>query len=74
MIMTDDQFDWQDFVGSEDAELLVDPNKMNGYERTELIERLYVDYIILKQEKTTKPKIIKNYKIIIDELIKNFAH
>ena len=35
MIMTDDQFDWQDFVGSEDAELLVDPNKMNGYERTE---------------------------------------
>jgi hypothetical protein len=74
MIMANDRFDWQNVLESEDTELLVDPNKMNGYEKTELIEKLYIDYMILKQEKKATPKIIKNYKVIIDELIKNFAH
>ena len=68
--MTNDRFDWQNVLDLEDTELLVDPN----YEKTDLIEKLYIDYMVLKQEKKTSPKIIKNYKIIIDELIKNFAH
>ena len=67
--MTNDRFDWQNVLDLEDTELLVDP-----YEKTDLIEKLYIDYMVLKQEKKTSPKIIKNYKIIIDELIKNFAH
>lgn len=72
--MTNDRFDWQNVLDLEDTELLVDPNTMDGYEKTDLIEKLYIDYMVLKQEKKTSPKIIKNYKLIIDELIKNFAH
>ena len=72
--MSRNKFEWDNLLEHEDAAFLVDPNGMSPDERHELIESLYVDYIKLRATKKTKKSILANYKRIIRELVKNFAH
>ncbi len=74
MIMSRDKFEWDNLLEHEDVAFLVDPNSMSPDERHELIERLYVDYIKLRATKKTDKNILANYKRILRELVKNFAH
>lgn len=74
MIMSRNKFEWNNLLEHEDVAFLVDPNGMSPDERHELIESLYVDYIKLRATKKTKKSILANYKRIIRELVKNFAH
>ena len=74
MIMSRNKFEWNNLLEHEDVAFLVDPNGMSPDERHELIESLYVDYIKLRATKKTKKSILTNYKRIIRELVKNFAH
>ena len=74
MIMSRNKFEWDNLLEHEDVAFLVDPNGMSPDERHELIESLYVDYIKLRATKKTKKSILTNYKRIIRELVKNFAH
>ena len=72
--MSRNKFEWDSLLEHEDVAFLVDPNGMSPDERHELIESLYVDYIKLRATKKTKKSILANYKRIIRELVKNFAH
>ena len=72
--MSRNKFEWDNLLEHEDVAFLVDPNGMSPDERHELIESLYVDYIKLRATKKTKKSILTNYKRIIRELVKNFAH
>ena len=72
--MSRNKFEWDNLLEHEDVAFLVDPNRMSPDERHELIESLYVDYIKLRATKKTKKSILANYKRIIRELVKNFAH
>tara|TARA_R100001015_G_C4635012_1_gene203074 strand:+ start:10185 stop:10403 length:219 start_codon:yes stop_codon:yes gene_type:complete len=72
--MSRDKFEWDNLLEHEDVAFLVDPNSMSPDERHELIERLYVDYIKLRATKKTDKNILANYKRILRELVKNFAH
>ena len=72
--MSSNKFEWETLLEHEDVSFLVDPNSMSPDERHELIESLYVDYIKLRATKKTKKSILANYKRIIRELVKNFAH
>ena len=72
--MSRNKFEWDNLLEHEDVAFLVDPNGMSTDERHELIESLYVDYIKLRATKKTKKSILANYKRIIRELVKNFAH
>jgi len=72
--MSRDKFEWDNLLEHEDVAFLVDPNGMSPDERHELIERLYVDYIKLRATKKTDKNILANYKRILRELVKNFAH
>ena len=74
MIMSRNKFEWDNLLEHEDVAFLVDPNGMSPDERHELIESLYVDYIKIRATKKTKKSILANYKRIIRELVKNFAH
>ena len=74
MIMSRNKFEWDNLLEHEDVAFLVDPNGMSPDERHELIESLYFDYIKLRATKKTKKSILANYKRIIRELVKNFAH
>ena len=72
--MSRNKFEWDNLLEHEDVAFLVDPNGMSPDERHELIESLYADYIKLRATKKTKKSILANYKRIIRELVKNFAH
>ena len=74
MIMSRNKFEWDNLLEHEDVAFLVDPNGMSPDERHELIESLYVDYIKLRATKKTKKSILANYKRILREVVKNFAH
>lgn len=54
--------------------IYLDPTSMSHEERHDLIEGLYLDYMYFLAQKKPPLKILKNYKTILSELIKNFAH
>ena len=71
------KFDWKKIIEevTETKEtVFLDPTKMSSDERHDLIEGLYVDYMYFLAQKKPPLKILKNYKMIISELVKNFAH
>ena len=72
--MSSNKFEWGNLLEHEDISFLVDPNSMSPDERHELIESLYVDYLKLRAMKKTDKGILANYKKILRELVKNFAH
>ncbi len=72
--MSSNKFEWENLLEHEDVSFLVDPNSMSPDERHELIESLYVDYLKLRAMKKTDKSILTNYKKILRELVKNFAH
>ena len=74
MVMSRNKFEWENLLEHEDVSLLVDPNSMSPDERHELIESLYVDYLKLRAMKKIDKGILANYKKILRELVKNFAH
>jgi len=74
MVMSSNKFEWENLLEHEDVSFLVDPNSMSPDERHELIESLYVDYLKLRAMKKTDKGILANYKKILRELVKNFAH
>jgi hypothetical protein len=74
MVMSSNKFEWETLLEHEDVSFLVDPNNMSPDERHELIESLYVDYLKLRAMKKTDKGILANYKKILRELVKNFAH
>tara|TARA_B100000123_G_C25707096_1_gene418112 strand:- start:656 stop:880 length:225 start_codon:yes stop_codon:yes gene_type:complete len=74
MVMSSNKFEWENLLEHEDVSFLVDPNSMSPDERHELIESLYVDYLKLRAMKKTDKSILTNYKKILRELVKNFAH
>ena len=74
MIMSRNKFEWNNLLEHEDVAFLVDPNGMSPDERHELIESLYVDYLKLRAMKKIDKGILANYKKILRELVKNFAH
>ena len=74
MVMSSNKFQWENLLEHEEVAFLVDPNNMSPDERHELIENLYVDYLRLRATKKTDKGILANYKKILRELVKNFAH
>ena len=74
MVMSSNKFEWENLLEHEDISFLVDPNSMSPDERHELIESLYVDYLKLRAMKKIDKGILANYKKILRELVKNFAH
>jgi len=74
MVMSSNKFEWENLLEHEDVSFLVDPNSMSPDERHELMESLYVDYLKLRAMKKTDKSILANYKKILRELVKNFAH
>jgi|TARA_Y100000114_G_scaffold142109_1_gene148416 hypothetical protein len=74
MVMSSNKFQWENLLEHEEVAFLVDPNGMSPDERHELIESLYVDYLKLRATKKTDKSILANYKKILRELVKNFAH
>lgn len=72
--MSSNKFEWENLLEHEDVSFLVDPNSMSPDERHELMESLYVDYLKLRAMKKTDKSILANYKKILRELVKNFAH
>jgi hypothetical protein len=74
MVMSSNKFEWENLLEHEDVSFLIDPKSMTPDERHELIENLYIDYLKLRTIKQTDKNILANYKKILRELVKNFAH
>jgi len=49
-------------------------DKLDGTEKMLLMERLYDDYIILKDQKVLPRKIARNYRNLLAELVQNYSH
>lgn len=72
--MSSNKFEWENLLEHEDVSFFIDPKSMTPDERHELIENLYIDYLKLRTMKQTDKNILANYKKILRELVKNFAH
>jgi|TARA_R100001530_G_scaffold63262_2_gene45483 hypothetical protein len=61
-------------IKNEEEPLIINMDKLDGTEKMLLMERLYDDYIILKDQKVLPRKIARNYRNLLAELVQNYSH
>ena len=63
-----------DFYSEKDEDVFLDISKLDHDARHKFLERLYQDYEFFKNSKDMPEDIVENYKLMIQEIVKRFAH